>query len=255
MPTTLTALNGSTPKYLVSDCGSKTIQVHHALTLALASLTAAITEARNLGTRSTHGFTALFKQQSSAPFVASYLHDMQKLKPLAGRWPNPLIPTVPEFVCVQHDTILRYKHLNFDPYMACKQPKRYGMVSRRARYIFLCDFFFEQPATPTAPAAETCIRVQNNEFQGFGNLLCLYQKYMLVHEMMHFYLGTQGLGFRTDPMEVYGLNEAVDFDASLSLRNPQNYQAFVASKSRSGFLDLHRDMMKFLRESQWLTFL
>lgn len=218
----------------MSDCEDRTPQVHHALSLALAALPAAIAETQQLGTRSTHGFTAFFKKQSSASTVASLLKDMQRLKPLFGRWPNPLLPTPPEFVCVKPDTYDRYKHLRFDPYMACKQPRMYGFTSRRARYIFLCDVFFERPVAPTAPATETCIRVENNHFQGFGNLLCLYQKYMLVHEMTHIYLGTKTLGFNSKPVEVYSLNEAVRFNAGLSLRNPQNYQAFIASESRLG---------------------
>ena len=53
---------------------------------------------------------------------------------------------------------------------------------------------------------------------------------MLIHEMVHFYLGKRGLGWSTEPMEKYALDDAVKFDFRLSLRNPQNYQAFVASK-------------------------
>ncbi len=65
--------------------------------------------------------------------------------------------------------------------------------------------------------------------------MCLYQKYMLVHEMVHFYLGGKGLGWSTKPEEVYALDEAVGLNGGLSLRNPQNYQAFVASELGSFF--------------------
>lgn len=65
-------------------------------------------------------------------------------------------------------------------------------------------------------------------FVGFGNIVCLYQKYMLIHEMVHFYLGSNTLGLESKPREEYDLNKCVAFSEALSLRNPQNYQAFVA---------------------------
>lgn len=64
--------------------------------------------------------------------------------------------------------------------------------------------------------------------------MCLYQMYMLVHEMVHFYLGGKGLRLDTRPPEVYSLDGSVELGEGLSLRNPQNWQAFVASEL--GFL-------------------
>ena len=56
---------------------------------------------------------------------------------------------------------------------------------------------------------------------GFGNIVCLY-KYMLIHEMVHFYLGTSTLGLQSKPREEYDLTECVKFSEALSLRNSQN---------------------------------
>ncbi|KAL6720386.1 hypothetical protein ACLMJK_002308 [Lecanora helva] len=223
------SLNATTTRFLISDCDSRTSIVQQALALAVSSLPDAIADAQ-LGTASTHGFTAFFKQRTSAPAVATVLQKIHSQSPVRGRWPNLIRASPPEFICAKFDTVLRYKHLNFDPYLACKRPKVYGFWAKRSRYIVLCDYFFERPPAPTAPRSETCIKVKDNSFQGFGNLLCLYQKYMLIHEMVHFYLGTKGLGWSTQPVEKYALNDAVDLNAELSLRNPQNYQAFVASK-------------------------
>lgn len=128
------------------------------------------------------------------------------------------------------DTKARYKHLHFDPYLACQGRNMYGFYARMSRYIFLCDYFFTKSVAPTRPPTETCIRVENNHFQGFGNDMCLFQKYMLVHEMTHFYLGKNGLGLNSRPPEVYSLDKSVGLSAALSLRNPQNYQALVASE-------------------------
>ena len=164
---------------------------------------------------------------------------LEKIKnqtPIRGRWPNLLKASGPEFVCVKSDTLLRYKHLKFDPYIFCQQPRSYAAWARQSRYIFLCDFFFEQPLSPpsiepqSSRPANTCLKVnrRRNSFVGFGNIVCLYQKYMLIHEMVHFYLGSKTLGWKTQPSEEYDLTKCVRFSEQLSLRNPQNYQAFVA---------------------------
>ena len=63
---------------------------------------------------------------------------------------------------------------------------------------------------------------------GFGNIVCLYQKYMLIHEMVHYYLRGSTPGLQSKPREEYDLTECVQLSEALSLKNPQNYQALVA---------------------------
>ena len=65
---------------------------------------------------------------------------------------------------------------------------------------------------------------------GAGNLMCLWQKYILIHLMVQLYLGAQGLGPKSSPMEQYALNDCVGLGWKYSSRNAQNYQAFVASE-------------------------
>ena len=66
---------------------------------------------------------------------------------------------------------------------------------------------------------------------GFGNIVCLY-KYMLIHEMVHFYLGSTTLGLQSKPRQECDLTERVKLPEALSLWNPQKYQAFVAMVER-----------------------
>ena len=225
----------SSPRYLISDCDDRTTQVSTALDLAREAAAAAIPTSR-MGTSSGNIYIAFFKRNSASQTVTSMLAKIAAQTAIRNRWPNPLKSSGPEFVCVKPDTFDRYKNLKIDPYWFCQQPRRYGLWPRSSRYIFLCDFFFERPVEPpsidphSSRPASTCLRVdrQWNAFVGFGNIVCLYQKYMLIHEMVHFYLGSSTLGLQTRPREEYDLTECVKFSEALSLRNSQNYQAFVA---------------------------
>ncbi|KAL8877168.1 MAG: hypothetical protein Q9198_004769, partial [Flavoplaca austrocitrina] len=58
--------------------------------------------------------------------------------------------------------------------------------------------------------------------------LAYYQTYALIHEMVHFYLQGETLGLNTDPKETYASNFCVNFDTKTSLRNPMNFQFFIA---------------------------
>ena len=49
--------------------------------------------------------------------------------------------------------------------------------------------------------------------------------------MMHFYLGVNSLSQTSAPPEQYELNDCVGLNKVDSLRNPSNYQYYLASKS------------------------
>ena len=256
----------SSPRYLISDCDDRTTQVSTALDLAREAAAAAIPTSR-MGTSSGNIYIAFFKRNSASQTVTSMLAKIAAQTAIRNRWPNPLKSSGPEFVCVKPDTFDRYKNLKIDPYWFCQHPQRYGLWPRSSRFIFLCDFFFERPVEPpsiephSSRPANTCLRVdrQWNAFIGFGNVVCLYQKYMLIHEMVHFYQGSNTLGLQTKPREEYDLTECVRFSEALSLRNPQNYQALVAMveqrcvEAPNPFLDsLSMSRMGGNRSEKWV---
>lgn len=55
--------------------------------------------------------------------------------------------------------------------------------------------------------------------------------------MVHYYLGDKTTGGPGQPSEVYALNGCVQIDKGLALRNPRNYEAYVASEWIHPFLD------------------
>ena len=63
-----------------------------------------------------------------------------------------------------------------------------------------------------------------------------YQVYYLFHELIHFYLGSSTLGSSTMAPEAYDWNDCLALGASTSMRNPMNYQLYLASESTPTFI-------------------
>ncbi|KAL9014371.1 MAG: hypothetical protein Q9173_000990 [Seirophora scorigena] len=141
--------------------------------------------------------------------------------------PNPLRSQLPEFVCVKPDTFWRYD-IGVDPYIKCEQAGFFSMWLRGYKYVFICEKYFNMTMSPIGPPAKYCVPVIENKFNGRGDLLGDYQKYILVHELVHFYLGRPSLGWNTNPKETYRMNQCVNMDPKNSLKNPMHYQYFLA---------------------------
>lgn len=213
--------------YIIHDCGSRTGQVRVGLDLGEGSLDAAINAADQ--SPHSHGFHAFFKLDASRRPVVDTLKKAQTMKAIRGLKPNRFLASQPEFVCVDENTPARYPRLPTDPYQTCRSIPAFGLYVRGFKYIFICSRFF---SLPVAPSARHCPRVINNEFEERKDyLLADYQKYILIHEMMHFYLGQSSLGWESKPVERYHMNRCVNLDPKNSLRNPMNYQYYLASKS------------------------
>ncbi|KAL8727315.1 MAG: hypothetical protein Q9181_005755 [Wetmoreana brouardii] len=213
-------------RYNIYDCGALRPQVQAALDLGKGTLAEAI-DAASQGVAGGHGFQAFFKNNAAAKPVAHMLKDIQIMKPIRGLKPNRLSASQPEFVCVDRNTFDRYPGIIRDPDEYCRISGAFGVWFRGFKYIFLCPKYF---TLNISPMGQYCPRVMDNMFERTGYLLADFQKYSLIHEMVHFYLGRSSLGWDTNPKEIYKLNECVNLDAKNSLNNPMNYQYFVARK-------------------------
>ncbi|KAL8922981.1 MAG: hypothetical protein Q9172_003359 [Xanthocarpia lactea] len=218
-------------KYDIRDCGSFTDEVEVALDLGKEPLGAAI-KAVKQGIRSPHGFQAWFKYNAATPKVTEMLKNIQSMKGLRRLipYPNIWIRQPPVFVCVKQDTRERYgTRLRRDPYKVCQDTGVFGMYLTGWRYIFICEKFFTLRVAPSGPPNRYCPHVTGNKFVGAEmGRLADYRTYLLIHEMVHFYLGRESLGWGTTPKESYAWNVCVNFDMKTSLRNPMNFQYFVA---------------------------
>ena len=199
------------------------------LTRAIAALKPALNDVGD-GLKSQHGFKALFKDGAKVPYIRNILQFIASARKVKGLNPDPFVPSAPRFACVTPSTIKQYKFLKIDPWKYCIQPgEGAAFYWSGSSYLFLCPRFWINDIAPI-PQKDTCPSVVRNQFLGSGEVLGVYMTYMVIHEMVHFYLGQYSLGPFTYPPETYLINECVALDPSHSALNPQNYQYYVASQ-------------------------
>ena len=176
--------------------------------------------------RTSQIFKALFKDSSSRSFVQQILTEVATQRIIYGLQPRPFTPTPPNFACVTPSTKKDYNFLPYDPYPYCLRPGGpAAFYMGKTSYIFLCPAIWTVPPAPSLP---DCPLVRRNYWVGPGMLLSRYMGYILIHEMIHFYLGERSLGLFTYPRETYDINQCVTLTAQDSLGNPQNYQNYIA---------------------------
>ena len=205
------------------------------LSLAGTALTPALNDVR-LGLDSKHGFRALFKDGATSTYVRGILRSIALARPVTGLNPDPSVPTAPRFACVAPSTTSQYGFLGFDAWFYCHQPGvGLAFYVGGASYIFLCPRFWQYDI---APRKSTCPSVRHNQFLGRGDPLSLYMTYMVIHEMVHFYLGWASLGPDSDPPELYSINDCVGLNPLNSVHNPANYHFYVAREYFRSFMTL-----------------
>ena len=205
------------------------------LSLAGAALTPALNDVE-LGLDSKHGFRALFKDGATSTFVRGILRSIASARQLTGLHPDPSVPTAPRFACVAPSTTSQYWFLSFDAWVYCHLPNA-GMAFYigGSSYIFLCPQFWQYRI---APQKSICPSVRYNQFVGVGDPLGLYLTYMIIHEMVHFYLGWDSLGPESHPPEMYPINSCVGLNSFNSVHNPSNYHFYVARECFKSFITL-----------------
>ena len=206
------------------------------LTRAVAALTPALNDV-GLGLNSHYGFKALFKDGQNVPYIRDILQFIASARKVKGLDPDPLVPSAPRFACVTPSTMKQYKFLDVDVWKDCNEPGAgQAFYFSSSSYIFLCSSFWRGDIAPR-PQGNLCPSVVRNQFLGGGENLSMFLTYLVIHEMVHFYLGQYSLGQYTYPPELYRINECVALDPSHSALNPQNYQFYVASKCSRLFSD------------------
>lgn len=199
---------------------------------AVSAIEPALEDVR-LGHASRHGFRALFKYDGAKEFVEDILKAVYTFRPKRALEPWPLLPTRPQFACVTKDAKYLYPFVQFDPWKLCQLSPLAAFYAPASSFIFLCPAFFGYPDFPTDLSGRNCPDVQDNRWTNNPRNLYEYQSYIIVHEMVHFYLQSHSLSGTTVPPEQYGIDGCVALNPLSSLHNPTNYQAYVASKSHA----------------------
>ena len=128
---------------------------------------------------------------------------------------SPTITEPPSLICATED----------NPYWAtCEKLGIPGMWPLDTPFILLCPEFFNGTMNPF-PAPHFC-NTFNQAGTGLVGYDIWYTQYgVLVHELLHLYLGTAFM----EP-EVYDVNDCIALPASQSVTNPQSYAYYVTSK-------------------------
>lgn len=167
--------------YSIENCGPHQTDIEYAVTLAQTTMIRPLLDVAT-GTRSIHGFSAMFKSDNFKAFVQQLMTNILHLPP------TPILAMLrdPIFVCVTNDVVRTYNP-GYDPWTACQAREDvYGFYAKDTPWIFICSSFLEKLTpypmfTPGGPLDIYCPIVQNNAFVGRPGPLVGYQNYQLVH--------------------------------------------------------------------------
>lgn len=217
---------------MIEGCGSFRPAVEQLINQALATIPPAIRDANTHGTRSLYGFKAMFKTDNAVPAVTTMLQKVAALTALPGLLPYPQYPQKPRFACATLESVHTYPFIPFDPLITCEIGRVAAFSVSSTAYIFLCPVFWRLPSHPEEPPLTgLCPEVKNNAFIVYpGSEVYNFQSYIIIHEIVHFYLQSMSLSGLTHPPEQYTLNGCVSLDPLTSLLNPLNIQTYVSSK-------------------------
>lgn len=207
--------------------------MEHLIDEALAAIPPVIRDADQYGTRSIYGFKAMFKVDEAVPLVKAMLQNIATLSPLPNLEPFPEYHKKPRFACATPQSVHQYPFLHHDPLIICSLGPVAGLYVAGTAYIFICPTFWSIPSHPEEPPhAKSCPVVRNNAFKVYpGFKVYHYQTYIILHELVHFYLQYESLSGLSLPPEQYSMNGCVALNPMTSLLNPLNLQNYVASKS------------------------
>ena len=186
-------------------------------------------------------------------FSLSILEHIRDYKNCPGKLPATWKNKPPEFVCVHtdtHDKLQKYADLKaLDPWVFCEEKTTaWAFGHQEYRFIFLCRRFWEHDVEPPPRRMlDACPGVtdENEWVDDDAERLVAWQKYLVVHELIHQYISDGGLTRDTNPREVYSLNECTGLDTGgIRERNPNNLEYYVASKCS-----------KFVRGLLWTSLL
>ena len=230
-------LNGSIDvgTMVIEYCGDIHPRIHETIDgikwLALVSLS----NARLYGVDSDFGFQTMFKEDFAVEPVVTILDHIYHFKGKTNLRPYPDALSSPRLSCLTKETarFYRFLHLDYDLWHRClvggpRATPLQAFYAEGTVYTFLCPAFFVQP--PTSVRYQ-CPTVSDNTFSGDPGIFYRnYQTYIILYQLIRFYLGDNALNYDTDPIEQLDWNACIGLGAVDSVLNPTNLQIYIARK-------------------------
>lgn len=171
------------------------------------------------GISSEFGYSAIFKDPVSIPYIKAVLQKMAAGSPMpveTKHWPGSRSPI---FICVRPN--------DRDPAMAqfiskCPDPGTPAVLVPDSPWVVLCPSFFKMKV---APQSTDCPTMNLRGLMGSPNAIIANQYSALIRQLAHFYLGRED-----HQPEVTNLNEVFSISADVTTRNARSYEFYTASK-------------------------
>lgn len=192
-------------------------------------------------------YRTFFKDKANAPFVAQLLRNVT----IGNAMYPPMPPDSsgsPTLIYVDENTPpVKFESPSKptkDAHAICMAGESEGVaafVATRLPYIIICPDFFN--SRPALPSSKSCPRItsQGTAFQRnkrlepdyAGQRMMESQIWILLEEIVHYYLDFHWPTVQGPEPEVRDINRAWGLDAALSLGNAQSYAYYAASKTLS----------------------
>ena len=220
---------------------------HTLLDTLWSMITPIIPDAEQSQSHPSAAYKTFFKDKANAPFVAQLLRNVTIGNAMYP--PNPPGSSGhPTLIYVDENTpSVVFEQENgtaTDAYELCKTAASHGavaFVATRLPYIIICPDFFN--SYPALPISKSCPRVtrRGTAFQRdriwepnyAGERMTYGQVWILLEEIVHYYLDSHWLTVQEPESEVRDINQVWELDAALSLGNAQTYVYYAASKCPS----------------------
>jgi len=171
------------------------------------------------GISSEFGYSAIFKDPASVPYIKAVLQKMVDGSPMPVETKHGPGSRSPILICVRPN--------DRDPTMAqftskCTDPGTPAVLVPDTPWVVLCPSFFRMKG---APQRADCPTTNLRDLMGSPNAIIGNQYSALVRQLAHFYLG------RDDHQpEVTDLNNIFSLPADVTTRNARSYEFYTASK-------------------------
>ena len=149
------------------------------------------------------------------------------------------VPASPVLTCITGpnqviDNVTGDTSNPLDLWDGCAGGKGWAFYLSGTNSIFLCPRFFtvfqDSPTLPGMGPEILCPTVSGGQFEGFGGFLAETQVYIVLHELLHFYLGNSPPPATNSYTEVNEINAAFNLSAVEAISNAQSYVFYAASE-------------------------
>ena len=237
--------------YTIVNCGAaNAAKIATSLKNLGTYLTPAIQDAQNSAKSPSPAYTTFFKDRTSAPYISNLFTNVTTGPPAYAV--NHFSNGSPIFACLQGPGQMTYKspstQLDVDAFITCQQNSSLAsFIVTGTAYIAVCpNFFTTRPVLPAQPpgyatsvpaprpgiGASNCLMVSQstNQFGGDGSTLTSYMPWLLLEEIVHYYIAATPAGEAEGPgVQTYDPNKCMGLSPQRAVQSAHNFVYYVAS--------------------------